>query len=73
MSVGETINAIRRSHVTILVIDATQPLEKQDLSIAHIAINEGKAVVLVANKMDLVENKKIIYRRSRLSCHQKPS
>lgn len=58
MSVGETINAIRRCHVTILVIDATQPLEKQDLSIAHIAINEGKAVVLVANKMDLIENKR---------------
>lgn len=56
MSVGESINAIRRSNVVVLVIDATQPLEKQDLSIAHIAINEGKAVVLVVNKMDLIEN-----------------
>jgi len=56
MSVGEAINAIRRCHVAILVIDATQPLEKQDLSIAHIAVNEGKAVVLVVNKMDLIED-----------------
>lgn len=58
MSVGESINAIRRSHVIILVIDATQPLEKQDLSIAHVAINEGKAVVLVANKIDLIDDRK---------------
>lgn len=58
MSVGESINAIRRAHVVVLVIDASQPLEKQDLSIANIAINEGKAVILVANKMDLIENHK---------------
>jgi GTP-binding protein len=57
MAVGETVNAIRRSHVVILVIDATQPLEKQDLSIAHIAINEGKAVVLIINKMDLIDKR----------------
>ena len=56
MSVGESIKAIRRSNIVILVIDATQPLERQDLSIANIAINEGKALVLVVNKMDLIDN-----------------
>lgn len=50
MSVGESINAMRRAHVIAIVIDAQQPLEKQDLSIARIAIEEGKALVLVINK-----------------------
>lgn len=57
MSSGESINAIRRSNVVILVVDAMQPLEKQDLQIAHIAINEGKGVIIVVNKIDLVSNK----------------
>ncbi len=54
LSVGESINAMRRAHVVAIVIDAQQPLEKQDLSIARIAIEEGKALVLVINKCDLI-------------------
>ncbi|MFI4983733.1 MAG: ribosome biogenesis GTPase Der [Rickettsiales bacterium] len=56
LSTFESINAIRRAHAVALVIDATQPLEKQDLTIAHVIINEGRAVVLVVNKIDKIEN-----------------
>jgi GTP-binding protein len=59
-SSGESITAIRRANVVVLVVDASQPLEKQDLSIASIAINEGKAVVLVINKCDLIKDKKYL-------------
>jgi GTPase len=58
LSTAETINAIRRSHVVAIAIDASQALEKQDLTIANVAINEGRAVVLIVNKYDLVQNTK---------------
>lgn len=56
LSTFESINAIRRAHAVALVIDATQPLENQDLTIAHVIINEGRAVVLVVNKIDKIED-----------------
>jgi GTP-binding protein len=58
LSAVESINAIRRSNISLLVISAEQPLEKQDLAIARVAIQEGKPVVLVVNKYDLIKNKK---------------
>ena len=38
-------------------IDATQPFEKQDLTIADLIAREGRAVVFAANKWDLIENR----------------
>jgi GTP-binding protein len=58
LSTVETINALRRSHITMMVIDASQPLERQDLTIANVAIKEGRAVLLVINKSDLIEDRK---------------
>lgn len=54
-SLGQSITAIRRSNVVIVVMDATIPFEKQDLTIAKIAINEGKGLVFAVNKIDLLE------------------
>ena len=56
LATAETINAIRRSHIVMLIIDATHPFEKQDLSILRIAINEGKGVSIIINKFDLINN-----------------
>lgn len=58
LSTVESINAIRRSHVVALVIDGTCPLEKQDLSILRVAINEGRGVILIINKFDLIKDHK---------------
>ena len=58
LSAAESINAVRRSHIVALIIDGTCPLEKQDLSILRVAINEGKAVVMIINKYDLIDNHK---------------
>lgn len=57
LSSVESINAIRRSDLLALVIDAQEPLRKQDLSILHVALNEGKPAILVLNKMDLIEDR----------------
>ena len=39
------------------MIDATQPFEKQDLTIADLIAREGRAIVFAVNKWDLKENK----------------
>ncbi len=57
MSVGNTLDAIRFADCVIVMLDATQAFEKQDLTIADLIANEGRAVVFVANKFDLVENR----------------
>ncbi len=56
LSASETINAIRRSNVIVMLLDGTCPFEKQDFSILRVAINEGKGIVLVINKCDLLSN-----------------
>jgi GTP-binding protein len=57
MSVGSTLEAIRFADCVIVMIDATQAFEKQDLTISDLIAREGRAVVFVANKWDLVENR----------------
>lgn len=58
MAVGDTLHAIQYAHVVVLMLDATQPLEKQDLAIADLVEREGRALVFALNKWDLVENPK---------------
>ncbi len=57
LSVGDTLGAIRFAEVVILLIDAQAPLEKQDLQIADLIAQEGRALVIAVNKWDLVRNK----------------
>ena len=58
LSVLDTRRAVDFSQVTVLVIDAQVMLEKQDLIIASSVIDEGRALVIAANKWDLVKDKK---------------
>ena len=57
LSTSASIRAIREAHVVALVLDATAPLEHQDLTIANLALDEGRALILVANKWDLVPDR----------------
>jgi len=50
-----TIRAIEKSDVCIIMIDAQSGIEKQDISIFHLAEKHGKGVVVVVNKWDLIE------------------
>jgi GTP-binding protein len=56
LSVQDTIRAITFAEVVILVMDATHPFETQDLQIADLVEREGRALVFVLAKFDLVEN-----------------
>lgn len=55
-SLGQTITAIKRANVVVLLMDAQNAFEKQDMAIANIAINEGKPLILVINKCDIIDN-----------------
>lgn len=57
LSVGDSLRALRFAHVAILLIDATSPLEKQDLMIAELIIKEGRMPILAINKWDLIKGK----------------
>ena len=57
MSVASTLEAIRFADCVIVIIDATAPFEKQDLTIADLIAREGRAIVFAINKWDLLENK----------------
>ncbi len=54
-SVMRTIRAIENSDVCIVMSDATEGFDSQDISIFSLAIRNHKGVVLVLNKWDLVE------------------
>jgi GTP-binding protein len=55
LSVADTLRAVRFAETVILVVDATQGIEKQDLTIARLIEDEGRAVVIAANKWDAVQ------------------
>jgi len=57
LSIASTLDAVRFADCVIVVIDATQPFEKQDLTIADMVETEGRAVVFALNKWDLLENR----------------
>jgi len=58
LSVGETLRSIRFAEVVLLIIDGTLGLEKQDLTLASLVVQEGRGLVLAVNKWDAVKNKK---------------
>ena len=57
LAVTDTFRAVQYAQVVVLLIDANQPLEKQDLTIARKVIEEGRALVIAANKWDAVEDR----------------
>ena len=54
-SVVRATRAIERADVALVVIDADEGFTVEDKKIANIVIEAGRALLLVANKWDLVE------------------
>ncbi|MDZ4790088.1 MAG: ribosome biogenesis GTPase Der [Hyphomicrobiales bacterium] len=57
LSASDAINAIKFAEVVIVLIDVEQPFDKQDLLLAQLTANEGRALVIAINKWDLVADK----------------
>ncbi|RAK52245.1 ribosome biogenesis GTPase Der [Phenylobacterium deserti] len=56
LSTQDTIRAITFAEVVLLVMDATHPFEIQDLQIADLVEREGRGLVFVLTKWDLIED-----------------
>ena len=56
LSANETLRVIRHAEVVVLVLDALAALERQDLNIARHVVEEGRGLVVAANKWDLVKD-----------------
>ena len=56
LAAADAIRAVRFAEVVVVLLDATIPFEKQDLTIADLVEREGRALVFGLNKWDLVED-----------------
>lgn len=54
-SVMRTIKALEEADVVILMIDAVEGIESQDINIFHLAEKNKKGIVILVNKWDLIE------------------
>ena len=57
LMVDDALRAIQYAHLCVLLVDATEELHKQDLGIARLIAEEGRAVVIGANKWDAVRDR----------------
>jgi Predicted GTPases len=56
-SVSSTFDEIKKSDVCVLLIDANENINKQDLLISKKVLEYGKGLILVLNKWDTIKNK----------------
>jgi GTP-binding protein len=59
LAVADALRAVRFAEVVVLLLDATIPFEKQDLTLADLVEREGRALVIGLNKWDLVKDKSV--------------
>jgi GTP-binding protein len=57
LSAGDTLRSIDRADVVALVVDGAIGLDRQDLVIASRVLEEGRALVVVVSKWDVVEDR----------------
>ena len=65
LSVADALRTIRFAGTVVLVLDALEPFGRQDLTIANMVAEEGRALVLAANKWDAVADKPAALRQMR--------
>ena len=56
LSVADARRAVDFAEVVVLLLDATKGLEHQDLKIADMVLQEGRALMIAINKWDVAEN-----------------
>ena len=65
-SVVKALAAIRRSHIAVLLTDATESIVDQDLHVLEYANSAGAGLVLAINKWDLISPDEREWLRSRI-------
>jgi GTP-binding protein len=56
LAVADARHAVDFAEVVVLLLDATLGLEHQDLKIASMVLEEGRALMIAINKWDVAEN-----------------
>ncbi len=56
LSVADARRAVDFAEVVVLLLDATKGLEHQDLKIADLVLQEGRALIIAINKWDVAED-----------------
>jgi GTP-binding protein len=59
LATADALRAVRFAEVVVLLLDATIPFEKQDLTLADLVEREGRALVIGLNKWDLIKDKSV--------------
>jgi GTP-binding protein len=65
LAAADALRAVRFAEVVVVLLDATIPFEKQDLTIIDLVAKEGRGLVIGLNKWDLVpdQNKRLLELR----------
>jgi GTP-binding protein len=66
MSVGDSLHALKFAEVCVLVMDANEAFEKQDLSIADLIVREGRALVFCLAKWDTIADPRAHFEELKL-------
>ncbi|MBS0476596.1 MAG: ribosome biogenesis GTPase Der [Proteobacteria bacterium] len=61
MAVADARHAIDFAEVVVLLLDATRGLEHQDLKIASMVLEEGRALLVAINKWDVAEDASALF------------
>ena len=69
LSVADARRAVDFAEVVVLLLDATQGLEHQDLKIAALALEEGRALMVAINKWDVAENASSLFNGIKAALH----
>src|ERR1700727_2903865 len=64
LSVADALRAVRFAEVVVLMMDAQNKFEEQDLRIADLIEREGRALVIAVNKWDLMGRQSSLIARS---------
>ncbi|MDG2005446.1 MAG: ribosome biogenesis GTPase Der [Novosphingobium sp.] len=61
LAVADARHAVDFAEVVVLLLDATLGLEHQDLKIASMALEEGRALIIAINKWDIAEDASALF------------
>jgi GTP-binding protein len=64
-SLEDSFRAINFAQIVILLIDANNAIDHQDLAIANLVIKEGRGLLIGINKMDIIDDPNLFMRKIR--------
>lgn len=64
MAVQDALRVIRMAQTVVLLTDGVSPLDKQDLQIARLVLDEGRALVIAISKWDLIQDRDAVLKEA---------